>query len=383
MIFRLFLVLVVGLASLPSCAAQSVGQGTDTGGPASGRLLLLGGGILDIHADLIKRFAGGADATLIVVPTAYSDEQIEADPDFTKVKNRFSKLGIEHIQILHTRDREEANSEVFTQPIHDHNGVFFLGGNTQRIGEAYLGTKTQQALSELLARGGIIAGASAGSGIQAAYFSEEGLQHGFEWVRGVVVMNHFLARNKQFDHSEELRNLPDRIGLGIDENTGILVQNDRFEVIGNSYVVVYDGKGYSRSPDSMYQLPAGSDRFYVLQNGDRYNLSMREVESNQRLIPVDLPKEELQQYAGTYRDTTTSFSMKLNVSGDGILILSNGWGWDPYPIYPYRKDVFFAVNRTMWFAAVRDPESGAVIGFQKMKSILQRQILADMLRIKE
>ncbi|MEM9687290.1 MAG: Type 1 glutamine amidotransferase-like domain-containing protein, partial [Bacteroidota bacterium] len=146
-------------------------QKPDTKGPERGRLLLLGGGITKHHAELIKKFAGGEKAKIIVIPTAYSDREIAKDPTFKNAKHRLKKLGISNITIIHTRDRDTANSEAFTAPIKKAGGLLLLGGRTQRITSAYLNTKTHTAITALLNRGGIIAGVSAGSGVQATYFS--------------------------------------------------------------------------------------------------------------------------------------------------------------------------------------------------------------------
>jgi cyanophycinase len=57
------------------------------------------------------------------------------------------------------------------------------------------------------------------------------------------------------------------LGIGLDENTAIVVQGDRFEVIGQSYVVIYD---------NTHVIPP-SGQFYFLAPGDRFNLETREA----------------------------------------------------------------------------------------------------------
>jgi cyanophycinase len=370
--FPLILILLLTLA-----CQQTQPPPTPTKGPENGKILLLGGGILEIHANLIKKFAGGDSAKILVIPTALSDEELAKDPEHKKIKRRFSRVGIENIAILHTRDKTTANDPSFYQRIDSVMGIFILGGNTQRILESYLNTKTQIAMESLLNRGGIIAGVSAGSGAQAAFFSEGKMVKGFEFLEGVIVMNHFLSRNKPFDHVAEIQQNRDRISLGIDDNTGILVQGERFEVVGRSYVAVYDGTQYHRSNDSISPLLQNSERFYLLQNGDRYNLSQRMVESNQRLTPISLSNDELKEYAGHFQSTTNKFFIDYFVENDTLKV-KNSFGWNPYPILPFEKDIFYATNRNMWFRFIRETQTGKVVKAQKMRSILQENIIVEM-----
>ena len=346
-------------------------------GPEKGRLLLLGGGISDHHAQLFQKFAGGEEAKIVVIPTAFSDKKISKDPEFAKVRSRFESLGISNIEILHTRNRETANTETFIEPIKQAGGIFILGGNTKNISDAYLNTRTQEAIQSLLERGGIVAGVSAGSGIQAAYFSPEGLQLGFELLKGVIIMNHFLAKNKQFDHINEIVTHRERIAIGIDDRTGILVQNNQFEVIGESYVAIYDQSYYNRHKDSISRLPLNSERFYLLKNGDCYHLNKREIITNSRLTPLKFSDSEIREYTGYFKANNKDFAIEFICEKDTLRV-KNSWGWTVYPIYPLEKDLFFATNRNMWFQFVR--EKGEIIAVKKMKSVLQDKVIVELMK---
>ena len=70
---------------------------------------------------------------------------------------------------------------------------------------------------------------------------------------------------------------PQLLGIGLDENTGILVHYDRFEVVGNHYVAIIDGTRWSRERDTIYHLPKNTKEFYFLKPGDEYDLRMRKV----------------------------------------------------------------------------------------------------------
>ncbi|MEM8901275.1 MAG: cyanophycinase [Bacteroidota bacterium] len=385
---RLWIPFLLGLLILKGSCVLSQDLAKQSGnheylpakGPSKGKLLLMGGGILDVHAELIRRFAGGEGARIVVIPTAFSDEEIAKDPEFRRVRKRFEKLEFSTIHILHTRDPEIANQPTFTKPLEEAMAVIILGGKTQRITDAYAGTRTYAALKALLDREGMIAGVSAGSGVQASYFYEDKLVEGFEFLEGVIVMNHFLARNKQFAHTEAIHRNRERLALGIDEGVGVLVQGERFEVVGNSYVAVYDGSMYHRENDSISSLPHGSEQFYLLKNGDRYNLRERRVESNASLTPLKLSPPQLATYEGTYTTLKNDFRISLQVERD-TLFLTNSWEWTPYPIFPFRDDLFYATNRNMWFQFIRDEKTGAIIRLQKMNSFLQQRIFSELEKV--
>ncbi len=90
---------------------------------------------------------------------------------------------------------------------------------------------------------------------------------GLAFIKNVAIDQHLLRRNRQFDLLEIIAARPELLGIGIDENTAIVVVGDEFEVIGQSYVAIYD---------DTRQIDSGGD-FYFLGAGDRYNLATRQA----------------------------------------------------------------------------------------------------------
>jgi cyanophycinase len=74
-----------------------------------------------------------------------------------------------------------------------------------------------------------------------------------------------------------LKERPELLGIGIDENTAVVVQKDTMEVLGASYVLVYDGSFWSREGSDQKIKPADDFLFYMLKSGDRYDLRNRKV----------------------------------------------------------------------------------------------------------
>jgi cyanophycinase len=260
--------LLVTLAISPAAVAQEIG-------PRRGALVVAGGGVRD--QAIIERFldlAGGKDAPIVVIPTAGGDS--DYGPYWSGLR-QFKEAGAEKITVLHTYDRKVADTEEFVRPIREARGVWFGGGRHWRLADSYVNTRTQQELFALLDRGGVIGGSSAGATIQGSYMVRGDTKGntimmgdhevGLGFLKNVTIDQHVLRRNRQFDLVAVIEKHPELLGIGIDEDTAIVVRGDQFEVIGNSYVLIYDNQ---RMLDS-------GGRFYVLAPGERYDLKTREA----------------------------------------------------------------------------------------------------------
>lgn len=281
----LALALALAFAGVPS-SAQQVEAGPPRVGPERGSLVIVGGAMRD--PDIYKRFielAGGPDAHLVMVPTAGGGEEYDA---FYQGLNAWREAGARNLTILHTTDRAEADTDAFVEPLKTAGGVFFFGGRQWHLVDAYAGTKTEAAFRAVLDRGGVIGGSSAGASIQGSFLVRGDTRNntimmgdhqvGFGYLRNVGVDQHVLRRNRHFDLIEVIEAHPELLGIGIDENTALVVQGDQAQVMGASYVLVYDN-----------QATVGeSGRFYFLAPGDRFNLATREsTRPAQSLRPVE------------------------------------------------------------------------------------------------
>jgi len=275
-----FLIIAFSAGQLLS---QEAGSGGQTSGPASGTLVIAGGGRLSDA--IIERFielAGGADARIVLVPTAAGADSY---PD--SLGNMFISRGAGKVTVLHTDNRDTADSRHFTRPLEEATGVWFGGGRQWRLVDSYKGTRSEELFRNVLDRGGVIGGSSAGATIQGSFLARGDTQNnqtmmgdhqdGFGYISNIAIDQHVLARNRQFDMYAILREHPGLLGIGIDENTAVVVQRDTMEVIGSSYVLVYDGSFWSREGSDLKILPEKDFLFYMLRSGDRYNLRLRKV----------------------------------------------------------------------------------------------------------
>jgi cyanophycinase len=254
-------------------------------GPKNGHLLIVGGG-----GGVFKRFielAGGPDAAIVVIPTAGGRETYG---DNAGGASSLRKLGANNVTVLHTADRQIADSDSFVAPLKKAKGVWFSGGRQWRLVDAYKNTKTEKMFWQVLERGGVIGGTSAGATIQGSYLARGDTKNnqimmgdheqGFGFIKNIAIDQHTLARNRHFDMFDILKKRPELLGIAIDENTAIEVSGNSFEVIGKSYVIVYDGSFWSREGWDLKTLPSKNNLFYFLREGDRYNLIDRKVEEH-------------------------------------------------------------------------------------------------------
>ena len=105
-------------------------------------------------------------------------------------------------------------------------------------------------------------------------------EEGFGFIKNIAIDQHVLARNRQFDIFEILKNRTELLGIGLDESTAIVVRKNTFEVIGDSKVLIYDGTFWSRDNNDIQNPPETENLFYFLQKGDKYDLKMRKVITN-------------------------------------------------------------------------------------------------------
>jgi cyanophycinase len=240
-----------------------------------GTLMIGGGG--GLSEDIWKRFiqyAGGPDGLIVVIPTA-NEDPVPAEPSEARSLKR---AGARNLKILHTRNRAEADTAAFVEPLRTAKGIWFSGGRQWRFVDAYQGTAAERAFHEVLERGGVIGGSSAGASIQSDYMPRgdplgnlkimaDGYERGFGFLPGVAIDQHFFQRRRFPDMTELMAVYPQLLGIGIGEGTMLVVQGSVMEVVGKSPVAVYD----RRRP-----VIAGEKDYDELTPGTWYNLAMRQ-----------------------------------------------------------------------------------------------------------
>jgi len=228
----------------------------------------------EIYARFLTLAGGPEKAHVVLIPTAGAED---GSHDAWTALEALQKLGARHIEVLHTRHRRVADLDAFTAPLKDATGVWISGGRQYRLVDVYLGTRTQAELEAVLGRGGVIGGNSAGASVLASYLLrgdessnkivvDEERDKGFGFLRGVALDQHLLARGRENDLMDVLRDHPELLGIGLDEGTALVVTGDVGAVIGEGRVAIYD------FTDPLAIIPL---RYMV--RGDAYDLGARQM----------------------------------------------------------------------------------------------------------
>ena len=285
---RFALLAVVSLFVCPVPSTLAAAEPAPSYGPPKGTLIVVGGGNLrgtGIMEAFVNR-AGGINARIVVVPTAGGnrtrDGQLAIYKEDEVLATWRQQLGVKNVRMLHTADRKVADTEDFVRPLREADAVWFNGGRQWNLVDSYGGTLTQREFDAVLARGGVIGGSSAGATIQGDYLVRGAIagpdivmapepehQHGFAFLRHTAIDQHINTRNRWDDLIPVIKKFPDLLGIGLSEATAIVVNGDRFEVIGKWKVAIHDST-------RLYQPWEKS--YFVLSVGDVYNMQTRRLE---------------------------------------------------------------------------------------------------------
>jgi cyanophycinase len=226
--------------------------------PTKGAVILEGGHIESPTFDQVAKWlialAGGPDALIVIIPTA--NEAVAprlrgAGPPFDTdlLKTLLESKGAHHVTVLHTRDKQIANSTEFVKALRTAGGVWIPGGGARILENTYRGTLVERELRELLARGGVIAGDSAGAiaiGCFALGWTPDPwgiINDGLAILPNATVLPHASGARGYTPWEETLKYLvshPGPVGVVIDENTALVLNGSQAEVLGSGSVALVD-----------------------------------------------------------------------------------------------------------------------------------------------
>ncbi len=258
------------------------------GAKSAGRLLIIGGAEeRGYGAGLLERFVelcGGDEARIVLVTTA-TGMPAEVHADYEQV---FRKLGVDRTSELRLHGRADADGDDAAGMLAAATGVFFSGGDQARL-RTLIGSRTNDILRERLARGLVVAGTSAGAtalgrtmilggnGPEVAAAAVR-TGPGLGLVPKLLIDMHFAERGRLPRLLSAVALDPDHLAVGIDENTAILVEGTRFEVLGTGVATVADAKNSTVvhpagecDPITLYDV-----RLHLLPAGCRFDIESRE-----------------------------------------------------------------------------------------------------------
>lgn len=226
------------------------------------------------------------DPVLEVITTASSEPE-EVFKEYDKV---FRAFGVNKVQHIHHLTREDVLNDEMTERVNQADAIFFSGGDQLQLTSIYGGTPFLTHLKEKyintnLVIGGTSAGAMAMSS-PMIYAGDEEVQQlggeikitaGLEFLRDVSIDTHFVHRGRFVRMAQVIATNPTAIGIGIEEDTAIIVRNGRdAEVIGSGTIIIIDGYNirYSNAKEFENKEPVSIKnlRVDILKKGNKFTI---------------------------------------------------------------------------------------------------------------
>lgn len=210
---------------------------------------------------------------------------------FEAYQKAFGALGISDLVELYVDDRAETRDEEKLALLDGAAGVFFSGGDQLRISSQIGDTPIEARIRKIWREGGVLAGTSAGASVMSDTMMVRGasaethrigdlqMAPGLGLIRDVILDQHFAERGRIGRLLGAVAQSPRVLGVGIDEDTAIVVEGDAFRVIGCGAVYVVDAEGVTASNIAEARtdntLSMHDVRLHVLASGDGLNLITR------------------------------------------------------------------------------------------------------------
>lgn len=251
--------------------------------------LVIIGGAEDRKGDCIVlrefvRLAGGMKAHIAVMTAATGHPQ-EVGDDYINI---FGRLGAELVEAVHTERREDSSREESLRIINQATGIFFTGGDQARIVDFIKGTPLDKAIHKRHEEGAVIGGTSAGAAMMPDEMIVGGasvsnpsvdavsMGPGMGFLPGIAVDQHFAQRGRLGRLLAALVLQPAVLGLGIDEDTAVIVKGDEFQVVGQGAVTVVDESTATHNNlDGLLKdeaIALCDVKLHILPHGYRFNL---------------------------------------------------------------------------------------------------------------
>jgi cyanophycinase len=240
--------------------------------------------------------AQGPNSKVVVIPTASS---IPEEVGELYVKG-FNKLGCSDVTVLNIQSKKEANNPINTNIIKNSNCLMFSGGDQSRIKNIIGGSKIHELiLNKLNNEEFVLAGTSAGAMamtnemIAGGSATESLLKGAVKLYKGLGVLpefiidTHFVKRGRFGRLAEAVAAFPHLIGIGLSEDTGLIIINNEFEVIGSGMVIVFDPSNLTHNKHA--QLKQGTPismsnlTTHIFARGDKFSIEDRKIEISKEL----------------------------------------------------------------------------------------------------
>lgn len=247
----------------------------------------------------VVRESGGVDAAIVVIPTA-SSIPVEVGENYLAA---FSKLGCTNVKVLDIRSKEDADKVSSIAMVKEADCVLFSGGDQSNITTHIRGTILHSVLQDRYKNDPfVIAGTSAGAMCMSAKMITRGrgtevfakgvvdMGEGMDFIPKLIIDSHFIRRGRFGRLAEAIARFPHLLGIGLAEDTGLVIKNgNEFEIIGSGMVLLFDPGQLTHNNQAI--LKEGTPMTmvnlitHVLANGDRFEIDKRVV----KVLAIDAP----------------------------------------------------------------------------------------------
>lgn len=238
----------------------------------------------------VVRECGGPDCKIVVIPTASSIPRKVGN----NYINAFKELGCTNISVSNISNTDQCNDPETLNYFSDANCVMFSGGDQSRIADIIGGTELHALLMKKLKQEAfVLAGTSAGAMAMAHEMIRGGsikeaiikgavlMSKGLGFMPELVIDTHFIRRGRFGRLAEAVAIHPELIGIGLAEDTGLVIKNNHFKVIGSGMVIVLDASELSHNAHN--QLNIGTPislsnlKTHILANGDHFTVGHEKI----------------------------------------------------------------------------------------------------------
>jgi cyanophycinase len=258
-----------------------------------GTLFIIGGG--KRPDEMMKQFVKAAErfqtGKIVILPMASSaPEEVGAEQ-----AAQLRDLGAKRVE-FHVLTREQTEDPANTALLDGIGGVFFSGGVQSRLLHVLFGTPLHNKILEVYRKGAVIGGTSAGAAVMSEIMitgdEKREVPRGQEFatieagniltlaglglIDKVIIDQHFVRRRRHNRLISLVVEIPELLGLGIDESTAVVVGPDHtFRVVGWGNVLVYDALGADRDLRDPRTISSHNMIMHILKPGDRFDLALR------------------------------------------------------------------------------------------------------------
>ena len=244
--------------------------------------------------------AGGIKASIVIITTA-SSIPIEVGNNYIEA---FTTLGCKNISVLDIRSKEDSEKQSSIDLIRNADCVMFSGGNQSNITNKIGGTTIHRILLDRYKndKGFVIAGTSAGamamtnemisggSASDAFFKGTVSMYKGLGLIPELIIDTHFIKRGRFGRQSEAVAKFPNLIGIGLAEDTGMIIKNGKdCTVIGSGMAIVFDGSSLTHNNEEILEegipMTIANLKVHVLSNSDQFDIKSRLV----KVLPIEAP----------------------------------------------------------------------------------------------